>query len=470
LIHFYKRIDRMEHEKGRKWSQILPAFIATLGAFGCGTVLAWPAVALPKLDESVCGTDCDITISKDEASFLSAVSNLGGMCVGPFAAILMLKFGKKWTMIILSVPFVVGWVLLVFANGLGMLYTGRILTGFSGGAFGLVAPAYTTEISETSIRGALGSLQQLMCTLGVLLVDVLRKYVSWQVSTWICMVFPLLLGLGMIFMPQSPFYLISKNREEDAKKSLSRLRGPTFNAEAEIKLIRTAVEESQAIGSVSIKTLFLNREYLTPLCISLVVMFLQQFSGINAVIAYTPKIFEAAHSTMDEDLSTILVALMQVVGTAIAVLVVDRFGRKFLLIFSDTMMALSLAALGTYFYLQHEGNDVESLSWLPVVSLMVFIFSFAIGFGPLPWVLNSELFAKEAKGPAAAICASFNWMCSFLVVKFEPDMEDALGNYGAYFLFAAICALGALFILVVVPETKGRSEEQMREYFKKSSK
>jgi len=116
LIHFYKRIDRMEHEKGRKWSQILPAFIATLGAFGCGTVLAWPAVALPKLDESVCGTDCDITISKDEASFLSAVSNLGGMCVGPFAAILMLKFGKKWTMIILSVPFVVGWVLLVFAN------------------------------------------------------------------------------------------------------------------------------------------------------------------------------------------------------------------------------------------------------------------------------------------------------------------------------------------------------------------
>jgi len=312
-------------------------------------------------------------------------------------------------------------------------------------------------------------LQQLMVTLGILLTDILAKYVSWRVTTGICIVVPTLMGLLMFFVPQSPFYLISKRREADARKSLTRLRGPSFNVDAEIRQIQAAVEESEAIGSVNLLDLVRKREYLRPLLISMVVMFLQQFCGINAVISYTPAIFQAAHSTMDEGTSTILVAVTQVVGTGIAVLVVDRFGRRVLLIASDGLMCVSLCALATYFTLLNDGKDVESISWLPLVSIMCFIFAFAIGFGPLPWVLNSELFPKEAKGPAAAICASFNWLCSFLVVKFEPNLEDVMNNHGAYFLFSAICGLGTLFIIVFVPETRGKTEEQMREYFQQTA-
>ena len=136
----------------------------------------------------------------------------------------MTRVGKRWTIIILALPFIIGWVLIMLAVNAPMLYAGRLLTGFSGGAFGLLAPSYTSEISEPSIRGALGSLQQLIATLGVLFVTVVGKVVAWRVLSGILLVFPILMAVLMFFMPESPVFLISKGRRQDAKKSF--LWGP----------------------------------------------------------------------------------------------------------------------------------------------------------------------------------------------------------------------------------------------------
>ena len=204
----------------------------------------------------------------------------------------MTRVGKRWTIIILALPFIIGWVLIMLAVNAPMLYAGRLLTGFSGGAFGLLAPSYTSEISEPSIRGALGSLQQLIATLGVLFVTVVGKVVAWRVLSGILLVFPILMAVLMFFMPESPVFLISKGRRQDAKKSLLFLRGPHINIEPELDTIELNVEASKTVGNVGVVTILSSRGYLVPVLLSMALMFLQQFSGVNAVVSYAVQIFQ----------------------------------------------------------------------------------------------------------------------------------------------------------------------------------
>ena len=204
----------------------------------------------------------------------------------------MSKFGKKWTMISLGLPFAGGIILIMLAKNSAMLIIGRLFYGFSSGAFGLLAPSYTSETAEQSIKGALGSLQQLIVCLGVLFVGILGKYMEWRTMTGIFLFIPILMGIWMFFMPESPVFLVSKMRMDEAKKSIKFLRGPKFDADSELSEITANVKASQDIGSIGLVSLVKTKHYLVPALISMMVMFLQQFSGVNAVLANAIQLFE----------------------------------------------------------------------------------------------------------------------------------------------------------------------------------
>lgn len=172
-----------------------------------------------------------------------------------------------------------------------------------------------------------------------------------------------------------------------------------------------------------------------------------------------------------------------------ALLLVEKFGRRILLVMSALLMCVSLVALGVFFYIennqecpqlhnlpinvkascsgggQFSPDLVQDLGWLPLVSLMLFVFAFSIGFGPLPWVLNGELFPTEAKALATSTASAFNWLCAFFVSKFALNLDTALGTAGTYWLYAVICAAGTAFCALVVPETKGKTSDEMKQYF-----
>ena len=202
------------------------------------------------------------------------------------------RIGKKWTMIGMGAPFALGILLIMFAENSAMLIIGRLLYGFSSGAFGLLVPAYTSETAEQSIKGALGSLQQLIVTLGVLFVGVLGKYAEWRLMTGIFLFIPVLMAVWMVFMPESPVFLVTKGRMDQAKRSLLFLRGPDFDADSELTEIKNNVQASKEIGSIGLQTLMTTNHYLVPALISMMLMFLQQFSGINAVLANAIQLFE----------------------------------------------------------------------------------------------------------------------------------------------------------------------------------
>ena len=377
--------------------------------------------------------------------------------------------GKKWTLIALALPFTLGWLLLLFASNLTMLLAGRFLTGFAGGAFLLAAPAYSDEIAEPRYRGALGSLMQLMVTIGILFVN-LNCQTEWRLLTGICTIFPVVMVFWMVWMPRSPIFLVSKGKLKEAREALEWLRGSSWpGLEEEYARIQAEVSTSQAVGTVGLMEVWRRREYLMPMIVSLALMALQQLSGIDYILSYSTVIFESSGSTIDSCTSSMLVGAVMVVGTFLTIITVERFGRKILLVLSSTFICLSTLGVAVFFHLREtcapDCEYVETLGWLPLASLMLFVFVFSVGFGPVPWVMNVELMPPESMAAAASLCTSFSWLVSYAVAGLVPVLGTFLPPSAPYFIFSGIAATGTGFILGWVPETKGKSREQIRRLF-----
>lgn len=289
--------------------------------------------------------------------------------------------GRKLTMLLLVIPFTIGWALVTWAANLSMLFIGRFLLGISGGAFCVAAPTYTAEIAQADIRGTLGSYFQLMLVIGVLFSYIVGSNSTVFTLNLICAAIPLVFGAIFVFMPETPVYLVSKGRKEAAAKSLKWLRGSDYDYSAELADLQ-AQYESDKKNKVSLMAALSRRSTIKAMFITLGLMFFQQMSGINAVIFYTKDIFEAADTGIDSGLATIIVGVMQVISVFVSSIIVDKAGRRLLLLPSAVTMSLCTILLGVYFFMKDQNKDsVASLGWLPIAALCVFIILFSLGFG-----------------------------------------------------------------------------------------
>lgn len=244
---------------------------------------------------------------------------------------------------------------------------------------------YIGEIAQKDIRGALGSFFQLMVTIGILFVYGVGYDLNVFTFSIICGVLPLVFAVSFVFMPESPLYLISKNRSEDAIKSLKWLRGEHYDFSDELNELQSQHDED-INNKISFIAALRRRATVKALIIIVGLMFFLQLSGINIVIFYTGSIFNAAHIDLKTELAIILVGVMQVVATFIASMIVDKTGRRVLLLLSISVMAICKILLGVYFYMNdNDATSVKDLGWLPVVALCVYIIAFSLGFGPIPW-------------------------------------------------------------------------------------
>lgn len=342
-----------------------------------------------------------------------------------------------------------------------LLFT--IMTHFSGistGSFCVVAPMYISEIAETNIRGTLGTFFQLSLTVGILLVYLIGSMVTWRTLSMLCLFLPIALFIAMFLLPETPTYLLKKGRRGDAALSLKWLWGKYCDSRSAIQIIQADLDSSS--GDASLSDLFNQKANLKGIMISLALMLFQQFSGINAVIFYTVPIFKAAGSSLDPDVCSIIVGFVQVVMTFASSLLIDRAGRKILLIFSSTVMAICLAILGYYFDMKAEGKDVSHIGWLPLLCVVMFIVTFSVGYGPIPWLMMGELFLPDIKAIAISVSVMFNWAMVFVVTKSFDSMMENWGSDMTFWFFAACMVVGTYFVHKVVFETKGRSAGQIQ--------
>lgn len=255
------------------------------------------------------------------------------------------------------------------------------------------------------------------------------------------------------------FYNLQDRRNE-AAIALKWFWGPESNARGALQNIQNDLDAVS--GKVSIKDLIYNSGNRTALIVSLALMFFQQFSGINAVIFYTESIFVSAGSTMDASVCSIIVGIVQVLMTFVSAVLIERAGRRVLLLQSSVVMGLCLITLGIYFNFKDRGSDVSNIGLLPLLSVVLFIISFSLGFGPIPWMMMGELFAPDVKSIASAIAVMFNWTLVFIVTKAFGIMLDKLGNDVTFWFFGVMMAICTSFVAIKVPETKGKSNAEIQ--------
>ena len=437
-----------------------------MGNLVMGTTIAWSGPAIPYLKKSP--DEDGFNVTDAEGSWIGSLMPLGALFGGPLGGFLISKVGKKGSMFISAAIFTLSYLLLIVAPNVATIYFGRVLGGVATGIASLVCPVYVAEVSKPEVRGLLGSGVQVMVTIGVLLVLCVGAVFTWRWISIACMVTVLLWAFLLLGIPVSPAQHMANKKYREARESLEWLRSTVY-IETEFDEIQREIEESMATPS-KFTDLFQSQN-LAPLIISLYLMLGQQLCGINAVLFYVVDIFDATGSSIPPGIESIIVGVMQVGSTILGALVMDKLGRRALLLSSSFLMVISISTLGAFFYIKQNLNNADlatKIESIPVVSLSVFIFSFSIGFGPIPWLMMSELFSPKVRGMASSLATLFNWSLAFCVTKFFADMVLAISEAKSFWVFGGITFVTFLFCLLFVPETKGKTLENIQAMFRSS--
>ncbi|OCT67068.1 hypothetical protein XELAEV_18038350mg [Xenopus laevis] len=455
----------------------LATFAAVLGPLSFGFVLGYSSPAIAELTDA---DDPHLALDKNAASWFGSIVTIGAAAGGIFGGWIVDRIGRKLSLMLCSLPFVLGFTLIISAQNVWMLLMGRLLTGLASGITSLVVPVYISETSHSRVRGTLGSCVQLMVVTGIVGSYIAGMLLDWRWLAVLCCVPPLLMLIFMCFMPETPRYLIQQDKTLEAMAALKFLRGPHADHEWEYRQIESSGDDQET--SLALSELR-NPAIYKPFLIGIFMMFFQQFTGINAIMFYANTIFEEANFK-NSSLASVIIGLVQVAFTAVAAMIMDKAGRKVLLFISGITMAISAGVFAIYFKLtatvvnNSSGllssptsapiGPVDHLAWLALASMGLFIAGFAIGWGPIPWLIMSEIFPLRARGVASGVCVVTNWGCAFLVTKEFHDLMVSLTTYGTFGLFAGFCAVSVLFTSFYVPETKGKTLEQIEVHFRGS--
>uniref|UniRef100_W4VSE6 Putative sugar transporter n=1 Tax=Phaedon cochleariae TaxID=80249 RepID=W4VSE6_PHACE len=457
------KIRNMRPYTGKLNYAYVVAFAGNLLALTGDTTLTWSSPVLPKLYSN----DTDINplgtpITKDEESWIGSLQYIGAMVgILPFT-FLADRIGRKPVLLMLALPHVAAYLMFAFANNIYWYYLGRFLGGVSLSSVYIILPMYVAEISEDSYRGMLLVSYSTFASFGDLFPYILGPYLSIRWFNLITGIFPILFLLSFASLaPESPYYYVGRD-DHRAEVTLNKLRRGRLNYDAKNEIDEIKNEKMKnKTGDVwsTLKKKYVVKGFIVAFGLSC----FQQLSGLGAILAYTETIFRAAGTNVPSEVSSIIVGVVLFLASFGGPFLVDRKGRRFLLIVSATGLIISESILGLYFYLQTETDvSVDSFSWLPIVCLVVFTITFNIGFGPLPFTITSEVLPSNVKFLLATVTGFSGWLVSFVVTKFFNDLNDYLGNGGTFWLFAGFCGIALVFIIFVVPETKGKSFQEIQ--------
>jgi len=367
------------------------------------------------------------------------------------------RIGRRRLILLGAVVFFIGSGTMALAPNVPILVLGRLIDGVAIGFASIVGPLYISEIAPPKIRGALTSLNQLMVTVGIL-ASYFVNYAFADAGAWrwmlgAGMVPAVVLAVGMLKMPESPRWLFEHGRREEAREVLERTR--EGGVEAELAEIEETVEEQSGTGLGD-----LIQPWLRPaLVVGLGLAVFQQVTGINAVMYYAPTVLESTgFGSTTSILATVGIGVINVVMTVVAIALIDRVGRRLLLLVGVGGMVLTLGILGVVFYMPGFSG---ALGWFATGSLMLYVAFFAIGLGPVFWLIISEIYPLSVRGTAMGAVTVANWGANLLVSLTFPMLTANVGTPSTFWLFGGLSALALVFTYYVVPETKGRSLEEI---------
>ncbi|MFA1239070.1 sugar porter family MFS transporter [Serratia odorifera] len=441
--------------KGRTNAQLtfFVCFLAALAGLLFGLDIGVIAGALPFITH-----EFQITSQQQEWVVSSMMFGAAVGAVG--SGWLSFRLGRKYSLMIGAVLFVAGSLCSAFAPNVDVLLVSRVLLGLAVGIASFTAPLYLSEIAPERIRGSMISMYQLMITIGILaayLSDTAFSYSgSWRWMLGIITIPALLLLVGVFFLPRSPRWLTSRGRDAEAHQVLEMLRDTSAQAKAELDEIRESLKIKQS-GWALFKD---NKNFRRAVYLGILLQVMQQFTGMNVIMYYAPKIFDLAGfaSTAQQMWGTVIVGLVNVLATFIAIGLVDRWGRKPTLKLGFLVMAIGMGVLGTMMSI---GMATPAAQYFAVLMLLMFIVGFAMSAGPLIWVLCSEIQPLKGRDFGITCSTAVNWIANMIVGATFLTMLNSLGSAHTFWVYAALNLIFIVLTIVLIPETKSISLEHI---------
>ncbi len=399
---------------------------------------------------------------------------LGAMIAALAAGMAADRFGRRPVLLAAGLLFIAGAVIQALTPGVEILVLGRLVTGFGIGFASVIAPLYAAEMAPARIRGRIVSSYQLAITFGIFLaylVSDLLDSAEWRTMFLLAAIPGVLLLIGAMVAPESARWLVKVGRKDKARESMAKVTEPG-QVDSELGKVEAQVTEEAAEGEASWSEVFSPR-VRKALIVGVGLSIFQQITGINAIIYYANTIFESAGlvSTQSQTAATLYaIGLTNVLATFIAVAYIDRFGRRPLLLMGLTGMFVSLCAVGLGFATQSSADPAAGASIVGIITiagLVVFIASFAFSLGPVVWTIISEIYPSRVRGKAVSFATAANWGAAFLVAQFFLTLTGGIGDSATFFLFAGMCVLGFIFVWRYVPETRGRTLEEIQQMWNK---
>jgi SP family sugar:H+ symporter-like MFS transporter len=459
------------HARGKLLYVVLLATVAALGGFLFGFDSGVINGTVKALQQALGAGGWN-------SDFAVAIALLGSAAGAFTAGTLADRFGRKPSLLATAVAFLVSLLGAGLAGSVAVFDLWRLLGGFAIGAASVLSPLYISEVAPAAVRGRLASLQQLAIVLG-LFIAFLSNYLltlaagsaaaplwggfeAWRWMFWVGAVPALALLVGSLLIPESPRYLVSVGKLDQAAAVFRRIGG---DASAEVTEVRRSLEARRPRL----------RDVLTPgtgwvrpiVWVGIGLSVFQQFVGINVFFYYGEVLWEAAGSGEAAALSkNVLTGAVNIAATLIAIALIDRLGRKPLLAAGSVGMFVALAALAVIFgtgTLDPSGqlHLGRAAAWAGLVAANVYILAFGVSWGPAVWVLLGEMFGNQYRGPALAIAAAAQWLANFAVTLTFPLLLRGIGLAGTYSLYAAAALVSLFFVLRFIQETRGKRLEEM---------
>ncbi|XP_031261593.1 sugar transporter ERD6-like 5 [Pistacia vera] len=430
---------------------VLSTFVAVCGSYVFGSAVGYSSPA-----ES--GITNDLGLSVAQYSLFGSILTIGAMLGAIMSGKIADYIGRRGTMGVAEIFCIIGWLGIGFSKVDWWLDVGRLLVGYGMGLISYVVPIYIAEITPKNLRGGFTTVHQLMICCGVSMTYLIGAFLNWRILALIGTIPCLIQLLGLFFIPESPRWLAKIGKAKECEAALQRLRGANSDISDEAEEIRDYTETLQRLSEGSIFELF-QWKYAHSLIVGVGLMVLQQFGGVNGVAFYASAIFISAG--FSGSVGMIAMVVVQVPMTLLGVLLMDKSGRRPLLLVSAAGTCLGCFLTALSFFLQDLQQWKDVTPFLALVGVLVYTGSFSLGMGGIPWVIMSEVFPINMKGSAGSLVTLVSWLGSW-IISYAFNFLMNWSSAGTFFIFSTICGLTVLFVAKLVPETKGRTLEEIQ--------
>ncbi|KAH7001016.1 sugar transporter [Ilyonectria destructans] len=435
----------------------------------------------------------DDTLQGWMVAVLTLGAMFGALANGPIAD----RLSRRWSILLANIIFLIGSIIQAASINIPMIFIGRFIAGLSVGQLSMVVPLYLSELAPPNLRGSLVAMQQLGITVGIMVAFWLdygtqhiggtgdgQSPVAWRFPLAFQCVPSVILGAGTFFLPYSPRWLVMGDREEEARATLIRIRRvPATDDRIRLELLEIkaaamfdqettaamypGIESPVRIAFERYKSLFTVRHLNRRLVIACLLQIIQQFTGINAIIYYAPQIFRkiGLSGNSIDLLATGVVGVINFFSTIPAIMFMDRWGRKKVLLIGAVGMSISQLIVGTISAVYKDSlANHPAAGWASAVFIWLYISNFAFSIGCVNWIMPSEIFPPGVRSQAVGVAIGTNWLSNFIVALITPRMLSAI-EFGTFYFFFGFCLFLGVWVYFFVPETKGVRIEEMDKLF-----